>query len=240
MSVRLSDDLASSHISLYLSFDFRISPVITESDFNEDIEEFNELNLDKDKNIINSINMKYNDINLIDNKNKNGSSAQYSYKKQLCITEPDTFIDPINHNTEVHGMHNRNLSNNVLPGAGNKFFNGNNNLNNSNNNIGYNFSNLTPNKGKMGFGTYNLTPRNLNYPTQHNLGIINNNLIFNKNQINSVSHPNNFGNMMMYKANTGSFVSHQSNISSSNKLRDLGNYEQQEESTEVGDYSNEE
>lgn len=183
--------------------------------------------------------MKYNDINMIDNKNKNGPSGQYSYKKQLCITEPDNFIDPIIHTTAIHGMHNRNLSNSVLPGAGNKFLNGNNNLNNSSNNIGYNYSNLTPNKGKLGFGSYNLTPRNLNYPTQHNLGIINNNLIFNNNQLNNISHPTNFGNVMMYKANTGSFVSHQSNISSS-KLRDLGNYEQHEESTEVGDYSHEE
>lgn len=217
------------------SFEFRNSPVITESDFNEDIDEFNELSLEKDatKNKISSINMKYNDINLIDNKNKAGHPGQYSYKKQLCITEPDSFIDPVLHTTAIHGMHNRNLSSSVLPVANNKFFPG-----GSGNNINFNFSNLTPNKNNMAFGSYNLTPRNLNFP-QHNYGIINNNLIFNNSGINQHSHPNSFGNRMLFKTNTGSFISHQSNYSSSNKVREHGCYEN-EESTEVGDYSHEE
>lgn len=221
------------------SFEYRGSPVITESDFNEDIEEFNELSLEKDaKNKISSINMKYNDINMIDNKNKAGGGlpGQYSYKKHLCITEPDSFIDPVMHTTGIHGMHNRNLSSSVLPGANNKIFSGSNS--NSGNNINFNFTNLTPNKGNMPFGSYNLTPRNLNFP-QHNYGIINNNLIFNNSGINQISHPNSFGNRMLFKANTGSFISHQSNYSSSNKVREHGCYEN-EESTEVGDYSHEE
>lgn len=221
------------------SLEFRASPVITESDFNEDIEEFNELSLEKDpKNKISSINMKYNDINMIDNKNKAGVGhpGQYSYKKHLCITEPDSFIDPVLHTTAIHGMHNRNLSSSVLQGGNNKIFGGGNG--NNNNNINFNFTNLTPNKGNMPYGTYNLTPRNLNFP-QHNYGIINNNLVFNNSQINQISHPPSFGNRMVFKANTGSFISHQSNYSSSNKVRDHGCYEN-EESTEVGDYSHEE
>ena len=212
----------------YKGYENKASPVITESDFNDDIDEFNELSLEKDKNKIASIDMKYNDINMIDNKNKGGmGQGQYSYKKQLCITEPDNFIDPINHNKHIHGMHNRNLSSSILPNNGNRFFT---------NNVNLNFTNLTPNKNKvMPFaGGFNLTPRNLNFP-QNNFGIINNNLIYNNAQI---SHPNNFANMMMYKNNTGSFIS-QSNYSSSNQMREQGCYEH-EVSTEVGDYSHEE
>lgn len=229
----------------FKSIEYRASPVITESDFNEDIEEFGQLSLEnKDaKNKISSINMKYNDINMIDNKNKAGGAnvlpGQYSYKKHLCITEPDSFIDPVLHTTAIHGMHNRNLSSSVLPGAANKFFGCNAN-NGNNNNVNFNFTNLTPNKCNMPFvGSYNLTPRNLNFP-QHNYGIINNNLIFNNSHVNQISHPNSFGNRMLFKANTGSFISHQSNYSSSNKVREHGCYENNEESTEVGDYSHEE
>ena len=218
------------------SIDYKASPVINESDFNEDIDEFNELSLEKDatKNKISSINMKYNDINMIDNKNKVGLGhpGHYSYKKHLCITEPDSFIDPVLHTTAIHGMHNRNLISSMLPAANNKFFGGNANNNN------FNFTNLTPNKGNMPFGSYNLTPRNLNFQ-QHNYGIINNNLIFNNSGINQISHPNSFGNRMLFKANTGSFISHQSNYSNSNKVREHGCYEN-EVSTEVGDYSHEE
>jgi len=214
-------------------FEFKTSPVITqESDFNEDIDEFNELSIEKDKNKINTISMKYNDINMIDNNNKAGLNhpGQYSYKKPLCITETDSFIDSVQQ-TSIHGMHNRNLSNSVLNGNGNNLFNNRSNMN-------VNFGNLTPNKGNIAFGSYNITPRNLNFP-QQNYGIINNNLIFNNSGINQVSNPNNFCNRIMYKTNTGSFISHQSNPSSSNQFREAGYYEN-EDSTEVGDYSHEE
>ncbi len=226
----------------FKSLEYRTSPVITESDFNEDIEEFNQLGLEKDaKNKISSINMKYNDINMIDNKNKAGSAipGQYSYKKHLCITEPDGFIDHALHTTAVHRMHSRNLSSSVLPGGHNNIFCGN---GSNGNNISFNYTNLTPNKASIPFGTtYNLTPRNLNFP-QHNYGIMNNNLMFNNSQQinNQISHPNNFGNRMLFNANTGSFISHQSNYSSSNKVRELGGCYENEDSTEVGDYSHEE
>ena len=157
--------------------------------------------------------MKYNDINIINNKNK----GQQTYKKHICITEPDT-ISESNNNPRYH--HNRNLSSSVIPGA-NKMIN----------NIYYN---LTPNNNKIiPFGSYNLTPRNLNFQ-QSNFGIVNNNLIYNNHQ--QINHQNNFGNIM-YKNNTGSFIS-QSNYSSSNKVKDC--YENNEESTEIGDNSHEE
>lgn len=200
---------------------FEPSPTITESDFNEDLDEFSEINLEKKT--IGSINMKFNDINLIDIKNK--VTGQYSYKKHLCITEPDNFIDTST-NTNIYGMHNRNLSTSITQG-GNKFFN---------NNINHNFSNLTPNTNKViPFGTYNLTPRNFNFQPQNNYGIINNNIIYNNN-LNQINHHTNFGKIMT--TNPGSFIS-QSNYSSNNKVRDVG-YEHNEESTEVGDYSHEE
>lgn len=191
----------------------------TEGDFNEDLDEFSEVKADKK--IIGSINMKFNDINVIDNKNK----GQYSYKKQLCITEPDNFIDTTA-NMKLHGMHTRNLSSTLLPAGGNKYYN---------NYINYNFSNLTPNNNKgIPYTTYNLTPRNLNFHPQNNFGLMKNNIIYNNNP-NQINPPN-FNNVVMTKT-TGSFVS-QSNYSSCNKARD-GAYEHNEESTE-GDYSHEE
>ena len=193
-----------------------ISQSNTEEDCDiEDLDEFSEMHVDKNK--ITSINMKYNDINMLDKRNK----GQYSYKKNICLTEPDNFIDPVINN-KILGGHNRNLSSNTQ-GPINKMFN----------NVNSNFTNLTPNKNKaIIFGNYTPAPRNLNFG-QNNYNCFNNNLMFNNNNPN---HPSNMGNMMMYKNTQNSFIS-QSNYSSSNKMRDVF---ENEDSTEVGDYSHEE
>jgi len=207
----------------FKSIETRASPLITqESDFNEDLDEFNELCIEKDKNKINLINIKNNDIHLINNKNKANLEppGQYSYKKQLCITEPDNFIDPFYPTTGSNGIHNRNSSNQII-----------------NNNNNFNF-NITPNKTTIPYVRYNLTPRNLNYPQPYG-GVINNNIIYSNTPINKISNSNNFGNVMMFNTHKNSFISYQSGISSSNKVKEQGFYEN-EESTEIGDFSHEE
>jgi len=163
-----------------------------------------------DKKQVTSINMKNNNINNLDKK----TLSKPSYKKEICLTEHGNYIDPVINN-KIHGGHSRNLSSNYM-GPINKIYN----------NMNYN---LTPNKNKaIPVGNYTPAPRNLNFGQNNRF---NSSLIF-KNNLN----PSNMGNMMMYKNTQNSLVS-QSNYSSCNKIRDAV---ENEDSTEIGDYSHEE
>ena len=196
----------------------QISETNTENDcYIDDLDEFSDMHINK----VNTINMKDNDINNVDKRNN-----KLSYKKEIFLNEPDNFIDPVINN-KILGGHSRNLSSSNNQGPINKMLNSIN-------------CNLTPNKNKaIPFGNYTPAPRNLNFGN-NNVNCFNSNLIFNKNN-NFNPHPSsisNMGNRMMYNNQNkqNSFVS-QSNYSSSNKMRDgIEN----EDSTEIGDYSHEE
>lgn len=178
--------------------------------YNDDLDEFSEQN---DKKLITSINMKDNNINNLDKK----INTKPSYKKEMSLTEHSNYIDPVINNFHGGGGqgHSRNLSSNNMGTPVNKFYN------NSN-------YSLTPNKNKdIPVGNYTPAPRNLNFAQNNRF---NNSLIFNKSNLN----PSNIGYMMMNKNTQNSFVS-QSNYSSSNK-----NPIENEDSTEIGDYSHEE
>ncbi len=193
----------------------QIGELNTEEDLcNDELDEFSELNI---KGKISSINMKDNNINNIDKKNL----SKPSYKKEICLTEHGNYIDPVINN-KIHGGHSRNLSSNNMGPI--------NPINKIYSNI---TSGLTPNNNAIPIGNYTPAPRNINYG-QSNLNRFNSNIMFGANNIN----PSNMWNMMMYKntKNKNTIVS-QSNYSSSNKIRDgIEN----EDSTEIGDYSHEE
>jgi hypothetical protein len=199
----------------------RISHTNTENDcyVDDSLDEFSDMHINK----VNTISMKDNDINNVDKRNNN----KLSYKKEIFLNEPDNFIDPVINN-KILGGHSRNLSSSNNQGPINKMLNSIN-------------SNLTPNKNKaIPYGNYTPAPRNLNFGN-NNVNCFNSNLIFNKSN-NFNNHPSsisNMGNRMIYNnQNNHSFIS-QSNYSSSNKMRD-GNGIENEDSTEIGDYSHEE
>lgn len=190
-----------------------ISEINTEEDcYVDDLDEFSDLT---NKNKINTINMKDNNINNVDKRN-----FKLSYKKEIFLNEPDNFIDPVINN-KILGGHSRNFSSSNNQGPINKMLNSIN-------------CNLSPNKNKaIPFGNYTPAPRNLNFGN-HNYNRFNSNLMFNKN-INHPSNMSNMGNMMMNR-NQNSFNT-QSKHSSSNKFKEgIEN----EDSTEIGDYSHEE
>lgn len=112
----------------------------------DELDEFGEMPVDRNK--VSSIKIKENDINFLDKRKK----GKYSYKKDICITEPKNFIETdINNNIPGPGGHTRNLSSNNIAPITAMF-----------NNVNIN-CNVTPNKNKpIHFGNY--TPTNMNFP----------------------------------------------------------------------------